>query len=116
LQEDIEVIAAIGTTTVVVLLFGIQTVPFFAIQAHPVFVIRALLLRVTQAVLLWAIPAAKVKVMLVSSQVMRTPPIMGTLEVQVFNDNEIQWFVSWTVILVRGTGKYIAKDDYTNVL
>jgi hypothetical protein len=86
LQEAIEAIAAIGTTTVVVLLFGIQTVLFFAIQAHPVFVIQALLL--------WAIQAAKVKVILVSPQV--TPEIMGTPEVlfvcQVFSDNEIQWF------------------------
>jgi hypothetical protein len=123
LEEDIEAIAAIGTTTVAVLLFGIQTVLFFAIRAHPVFVIRALLLWVIMALPLWVImalplwvtQAAKVKVILVSSQVMGTPPIMGTLEVQVFSDNEIQWFVSWIVILVRGTGKYIAKDD-TNVL
>ncbi|MGA9151477.1 MAG: hypothetical protein WBZ36_12940 [Candidatus Nitrosopolaris sp.] len=95
--EDIEAIAtttAIGTTAVVVLFFGIQTVLFFAIQAHPVFVIQALLLWVTQALLLWVTQGAKVKVILVTPQV--TPEIMSTPEnlfvCQVFSDNEIQWF------------------------
>jgi hypothetical protein len=110
LQEAIEAIAAIGTTTVVVLLFGIQTVLFFAIQAHPVFVIPALLLWVTQALLLWVTQALllwvtqalllwvipRVKVILVSPpvtpEIMDTPEIMGTPEVLFVSDNEIQWF------------------------
>jgi hypothetical protein len=110
IAEDIEAIAttmALGTTAVVVLLFGIQTVLCFAIQAHPVFVILALLPWVTQALLPWviqaAIQAAKVKVILVSRQV--TQEIMGTQEVLSISDNKTHWFVPWIVILVRGTGK-----------
>jgi hypothetical protein len=89
LQEDIEAIAvttAIGTTAVVVLLFGIQTVLFFAIQAHPVFVIRAHLLWAIQTLLLWATQGAKVKVILVNPQI--TQEIMGTVEFLSISDNE----------------------------